>query len=81
MSQTTILIISTIYNNDILTNIVQEQIKNKSLDANFLKEYTKYCFQMIYSVYNIMIKLKIKDELNKKIYRLIKQTLMYYFEY
>ena len=70
-----------IYNNDILTNIVQEQIKNKSLDANFLKEYTKYCFQMIYSVYNIMIKLKIKDELNKKIYRLIKQTLMYYFEY
>lgn len=69
------------WNEDILTNIIEEKIKEKSLDENFLKAHTKYCFQMIYSVYNIMVKLYSVEELDKKIYRLIKETFMYYFKY
>jgi hypothetical protein len=68
-------------NEDILTNIVEEKIKEKSLDENFLKAHTKYCFQMIYSVYNIMLKFYPAEELDKKIYRFIKETIMYYFKY
>lgn len=69
------------YNQDILTNVIEKKITEKSLDANFLKEYTKYCFQIIYSVYNIIINLYSVEELDKKIYRLIKQTFMDYFRY
>ena len=69
------------WNQDILTNIIEEKIKEKSLDENFLKTHIKYCFQMIYSVYNIMIKLYPMEELDKKIYRFMEETFMYYFKY
>jgi len=68
-------------NKNILTNIVEENIKKKSIDENFIKTHVKFCFQIIYSVYHIMKKLYSEEELDKKVYRTIKDAFTNYFRY
>ena len=68
-------------NKDILTNIVEENIKEKSIDEKFIKTHVKFCFQIIYSVYHIMRKLYSEEELDKKVYRTIEDAFKNYFRY
>lgn len=68
-------------NKYVLTDHVMKAINDEQFDVTFIKEYTKFCFRKIYLVYFLINSFSDEKDFDQYLYRNIKYSLMYFFNY